>query len=82
MMWLSPLAVGIGGFVGALLRWGLGLALNPIFPTVPLGTLVANLLGGFLIGLLMALFTQYQVLPPWMPIAPACSSSHSYKSLP
>lgn len=64
MTWLSPLAVGIGGFFGALLRWGLGLALNPIFPTVPLGTLAANLLGGFLIGLLIALFTQYQVLPP------------------
>lgn len=61
---LSPLAVGIGAFIGAIARWGLGIALNPVFPTLPLGTLAANLIGGLLIGLVMALFAQYQVLPP------------------
>jgi CrcB protein len=42
------LAVGGGAAVGAWLRWYLGAALNPLFPTVPLGTLCANLLGGYL----------------------------------
>ena len=44
------LAVGAGASFGAWLRWALGLWLSPIFPTVPLGTLCANLLGGFIIG--------------------------------
>ena len=44
------LAVGVGAALGALLRWALGLWLNPLFLTVPLGTLCANLLGGFIIG--------------------------------
>jgi fluoride exporter len=43
-------AVGIGAALGAWLRWALGIWLNPIFPTIPLGTLSANLLGGFIIG--------------------------------
>ena len=54
MPWLSLLAVGAGAVFGAWLRWGLGLLLNPVFPTLPLGTLTANLLGGFVIGLMMA----------------------------
>jgi CrcB protein len=37
------------------LRWGFSLLLNPIFPTLPLGTLTANLLGGFIIGVLMGI---------------------------
>jgi CrcB protein len=53
MLWLGFLAVGIGAALGAWTRWGLGLLLNPVFPTVPLGTLAANLLGGFAIGLVM-----------------------------
>ncbi len=48
---------------GALLRWGFGIRLNPIFPTLPLGTLTANLLGGFLMGIFMAL-TKNQVFFP------------------
>jgi CrcB protein len=52
--WLSFLAVGSGAAVGAWVRWGLGSLLNPVFPTLPLGTLAANLLGGFLIGVIMS----------------------------
>lgn len=48
------LAVGVGAALGAWLRWAFGLWLNPIFPTVPLGTLSANLLGGFIIGGVMS----------------------------
>ena len=50
MPWSGLLAVGGGAVVGAWLRWGLGIALNPVFPTLPLGTLAANLIGGLLMG--------------------------------
>jgi CrcB protein len=60
----SLLAVGCGAFLGAVLRWMLGLALNPLFPTVPLGTLGANLLGGLLMGLALGLFAQFDALSP------------------
>lgn len=44
------IAVGGGAVAGAWLRWWLGLRLNPIFPTLPIGTLTANLIGGYVIG--------------------------------
>jgi len=56
-------AVGAGGALGCWLRWLLALLLNPLFPTVPLGTLLANLGGGLLMGCLMAVFDHYQLLP-------------------
>ncbi len=58
------IAVGIGAVLGAWLRWWLGIRLNPIFPTVPLGTLAANLLGGFLVGVAIAYFNRHPSLPP------------------
>lgn len=58
------IAIGIGAATGAWLRWGLGLWLNPVFPTLPLGTLAANLLGGYLIGLAIAFFAQQPGLSP------------------
>lgn len=61
---LAILAVGIGAACGAWLRWWLGMLLNPLFPTVPLGTLTANLLGGYLIGMAIALFSHHSGLPP------------------
>ncbi len=57
------IAVGAGAAVGAWLRWWLGILLNPIFPTLPLGTLAANLLGGFLMGLAMGFVAQYEAMP-------------------
>lgn len=60
------LAVGVGAALGAWLRWALGLALNMVLPNLPLGTLAANLLGGFLIGVAVELFTLHPVLPPEM----------------
>lgn len=59
-------AVGAGAALGAWLRWGLGIALNPLFPTVPLGTLAANLIGGYLVGFAVALFHQHAGLSPEM----------------
>ena len=61
---LAVLAIGIGATLGALLRWVLGTQLNALFPSLPPGTLVANLLGGYLIGVAMAVFSSHPSLPP------------------
>ena len=61
---LAVFATLTGAGLGALLRWGLGLRLNPVFPTLPLGTLAANLLGGLLVGLAVAWFGRHPGLPP------------------
>lgn len=58
------LATGCGAFLGACLRYAFGMWFNPIFPTVPLGTLAANLLGGLLMGLVLGGFLQFQTLSP------------------
>jgi CrcB protein len=55
--------VGVGAAVGAWLRWALGSTLNPVFPTLPLGTLAANLFGGYLIGLAIAFFAANTSIP-------------------
>jgi fluoride exporter len=60
----SVIAIGSGAALGAVLRWALGLWLNGLFPAVPPGTLMANVVGGYLIGLLMALFAHQVSLPP------------------
>ena len=57
-------AVGIGAALGAWLRWGLSLGLNELYPTVPPGTLAANLIGGYLIGIAAAVFTANTSLAP------------------
>jgi CrcB protein len=63
MPWSGLLAVGGGAAIGAWLRWWLGAVLNPVFPTLPLGTLTANLVGGLLMGVAMELLTRHAVLP-------------------
>lgn len=55
----TVIAIAVGAVLGALLRWGLGLWLNGIYPAVPMGTLAANLLGGYLIGLAIAFFAFF-----------------------
>ncbi len=57
-------AVGVGAAVGAWLRWGLGLWLNPAIPELPMGTLLANLVGGYLVGLAVAYFMQHPEMSP------------------
>lgn len=61
---MSWLAVGLGAACGAWLRWGLGMLLNAVHGQVPLGTLFANLLGGYLIGLAAAFFCNMPSLSP------------------
>ena len=63
-MWKSVVAVSIGASSGALLRWWLGTQLNGLFPTIPPGTLAANLIGGYIIGLAIAFFSSYTDLSP------------------
>ena len=57
-------AVGIGAALGAWARWALGAALNPIWPSLPLGTLAANLSGGYVIGLAVAYFADHAAIAP------------------
>jgi CrcB protein len=57
------LSVGLGAAFGAWLRWWLGVLFNPVFPSLPLGTLAANLLGGYLVGVAIAFFS-HSSLPP------------------
>jgi CrcB protein len=64
LAWGSWIAVGGGAAVGAWIRWALGAALNPLFPTLPLGTLAANLVGGLLMGFAMEVITRHAMLSP------------------
>jgi CrcB protein len=64
MLIYALLATGCGAFLGACLRYLFGVWFNPIFPTLPLGTLAANLLGGLLMGLSLGAFVQFQSLAP------------------
>lgn len=63
-MWKSILAVSLGAALGALLRWVLGLKLNTLLPSMPPGTVVANLVGGYIIGAAIAFFANSPGLAP------------------
>ncbi len=63
-MWRSIAAVCVGASLGALLRWWLGAQLNSLFPAVPPGTLAANLVGGYVVGLAIAFFAMYSAIAP------------------
>lgn len=63
-MWKSFFAVLVGGGAGCLLRWFFSLRFNPLFPNLPLGTLLVNLVGGFIIGAALAWFTRHPQLDP------------------
>lgn len=63
---VGALAVGAGAAIGALLRWRLAEALNALTPSLPAGTLAANLIGGYGVGLAVAFFAQHpDVSPTW-----------------
>ena len=57
------MAVGIGAALGAWLRWWLGVALNALNPNLPYGTLAANLIGGYLVGVAVEYFSQQSSIP-------------------
>ena len=58
------MAVGIGASLGAWLRWIFGIVLNPLFANILLGTLAANLIGGYLIGVAVEYFVHHDSIPP------------------
>jgi fluoride exporter len=64
---LKPvIAICLGASVGALLRWILGLKMNAWAPLLPAGTLAANLIGGYVVGVAVALFADMpQLSPEW-----------------
>jgi len=63
---LALIAIALGAAIGAWARWGLSLWLNPAHHALPMGTLAANLVGGYLIGLAVAAFAQMpQLAPEW-----------------
>ena len=57
-------AVGVGAALGAWLRWGLSVAFNQVVPNLPLGTLAANLIGGYLVGIAVEVLVHHSVLTP------------------
>lgn len=61
---VSFIAVGLGAAIGAWLRWGLGLWLGGVHGFVQLGTLAANLVGGYLVGLALGFFAAQPMLAP------------------
>ncbi|MBF0612931.1 MAG: fluoride efflux transporter CrcB [Magnetococcales bacterium] len=63
-MWYSILAIALGSALGGVLRWFLSDRMNALFPHVPPGTLTANLIGGYIIGLAIAFFAQAPELSP------------------
>jgi CrcB protein len=63
-MWRSFIAVSVGGMLGCLFRWMLALMLNRYFPAVPPGTLAANLIGCYVIGVAIAFFSSYPAFAP------------------
>jgi CrcB protein len=63
-MYRPVLAISLGAALGALLRWWLGLRLDALLPAIPPGTLAANLIGGYVIGLAVAFFAQAGTLAP------------------
>ncbi len=63
---MAFVAVGIGAALGAWLRWMLSAWLNPMMPALPMGTLVSNLVGGYLVGIAVAYFAASPaVAPEW-----------------
>ena len=60
----SIISISLGASLGAVLRWVLGTRLNHLLPSLPLGTLAANLIGGYLIGIAVEYFGNHPALPP------------------
>ena len=60
----SLFVIAVGASLGAWLRWILGMKLNALFPTIPPGTVVANMVGGYIIGLAIAFLAASPTLSP------------------
>lgn len=63
-MFNSIFMISIGASFGAVLRWFFGLQFNALFPTMPMGTVVSNLLGGYVVGLAIGFFNSHPLVSP------------------
>lgn len=63
-MLMPVIAISLGAALGATSRWLLGNALNSLFPAIPPGTLLANILGGYIIGIAISVFAALPELSP------------------
>lgn len=63
IMLRNILCISAGASIGAVLRWVLALAFNSAIPLIPLGTLVANLAGGYIMGVMLAVVAFYPQVP-------------------
>lgn len=63
MSWAGFVVVGLGAAIGAWLRWGFSIVLNAVYPVLPLGTLLSNLLGGYLMGIAMGFVSTGSLTP-------------------
>ena len=63
-MFKSMMVISLGASLGAVLRWGLGLGFNALYPSIPPGTWLANMIGGYLVGVAVAFFGQHLALAP------------------
>jgi CrcB protein len=64
-LWSALFAIGSGAVIGAWLRWALAYWLNARWPLMPLGTLAANLIGGYVIGIAIAVFAMHPAVSPF-----------------
>lgn len=64
-LWTALLAIGAGAMLGAWLRWALGYWFNPRLPALPLGTLAANLIGGYLVGVVLGWLALHPAINPF-----------------
>lgn len=65
-MWKPIVAISLGSALGAILRWEFGNRLNALFPAIPPGTLFANIIGGYIIGVAIAWLAQAPgIAPEW-----------------
>lgn len=62
-MYISLLSIGLGAVLGAWIRWGIGLQFNHYFPNIPLGTVLVNLVGAFVIGFAVTFFASSSLNP-------------------
>jgi len=67
--WIVSIGIGLGGFLGSLCRYGLAVAFARVVPTLPIGTLAANMLGCLAIGFIMALVERNALLSPALRLA-------------
>lgn len=63
---IQALCVGCGGFLGAVSRFGIGLGVRRLWPTFPAGTMLVNLLGCLILGLVMGATDESRALTPQM----------------